>query len=135
MTYLEKYLQEHPHTDPRSLIIDSCPHWYSSLNATISNHCYESDDACEKCWNRHIPGTEPDDSNVVNHPKHYGREGAMECIDEMILVFGNEAVMNFCLMNTWKYRYRAADKNGAEDIAKSDWYMAKYAELKGGDRA
>ena len=133
MTYLEKYLQEHPHTDSRSLIVDSCPHWYS-LNATISNHCDEGYDACEKCWNRHIPGTEPDDTSTVNHPKHYSREGAMECIDEMILVFGNEAVMNFCLMNAWKYRYRAADKNGAEDIAKSDWYMAEYAKLKGGDR-
>lgn len=70
-------------------------------------------------------------AEFVNHPKHYGREGAMECIDEMVLVFGVEATMNFCLLNAWKYRYRAADKNGAEDIAKSDWYMTKYAELKG----
>lgn len=67
----------------------------------------------------------------VNHPKHYGREGAMECIDEMVLVFGKDAVMEFCLCNAWKYRYRAADKNGAEDLAKSDWYMKKYKELKG----
>lgn len=66
----------------------------------------------------------------VNHPKHYGREGAMECIDEMVLVFGKDAVMEFCLCNAWKYRYRAADKNGAEDLAKSDWYMKKYKQLK-----
>ena len=66
----------------------------------------------------------------VDHPSHYNREGSMECIDEMILVFGKEAVMNFCLCNAWKYRYRAADKNGAEDIAKSDWYIKKYSELK-----
>ena len=69
--------------------------------------------------------------DVVNHPKHYCREGAMESIDEMLLVFGKEAVMNFCLLNAWKYRYRAADKNGAEDLRKSDWYMSKYEELKG----
>lgn len=67
----------------------------------------------------------------VNHPKHYNREGGMECIDEMILVFGKEAVKHFCLCNAWKYRYRAADKNGEEDLKKSDWYLSKYKELCG----
>ena len=66
----------------------------------------------------------------VNRPKHYNREGAMESIDEMILVFGREAVMHFCLCNAWKYRYRATAKNGEEDLKKSDWYMKKYRELK-----
>lgn len=69
----------------------------------------------------------------VNHPKHYNREGGMECIDEMILVFGKEAVKHFCLCNAWKYRYRAADKNGEEDLKKSDWYLSKYKELCGDD--
>ena len=69
----------------------------------------------------------------VNHPKHYNREGGMECIDEMILVFGKEAVKHFCLCNAWKYRYRAADKNGEEDLKKSDWYLNKYKELNGND--
>ena len=67
---------------------------------------------------------------TINHPDHYTREGALECIDEMLLIFGEEAVMNFCLLNSWKYRYRAADKNGEEDLKKSDWYLAKYKELK-----
>lgn len=67
----------------------------------------------------------------VQHPKHYNRKNAMECIDEMILVFGEEAVKNFCLCNAWKYRYRAADKNGEEDLKKSDWYIKKYKELCG----
>jgi len=65
----------------------------------------------------------------VNHPQHYCREDAMECIEEMELVFGIEAVKHFCLCNAWKYRYRSADKNGSEDIAKSDWYIRKYKEL------
>lgn len=65
----------------------------------------------------------------VEHPAHYERKGAIECIDEMLMVFGKTAVMDFCKCNAWKYRYRAADKNGAEDIAKSDWYMRKYKEL------
>lgn len=67
---------------------------------------------------------------AVNHPEHYNRENALECIHEMIEVFGIDAVMNFCLLNVWKYRYRAGDKSGIEDIEKSDWYMKKYLELK-----
>ena len=66
---------------------------------------------------------------TVDHPKHYNRTGAMECIDEMILAFGKEAVKNFCICNAWKYRYRSSDKNGQEDIEKSDWYMKKAKEL------
>ena len=71
-------------------------------------------------------------ADKVNHPQHYNRKNAMECIDEMILVFGEEAVKHFCLCNAWKYRYRAADKNGEEDLKKSDWYLKKYKELCGG---
>lgn len=66
----------------------------------------------------------------VDHPSHYNREDAMECIDEMILIFGKEVVADFCLCNVWKYRYRATDKNGLIDLEKSDWYMKKYKELK-----
>ena len=71
-------------------------------------------------------GYKTDDS--INHPDHYCH-GGMECIDEMELIFGREAVMHFCLLNAWKYRKRALFKNGEEDIAKSDWYLAKYKEL------
>lgn len=66
--------------------------------------------------------------NAVDHPAHYKRD--IECIDEMIEVFGVGMVRNFCLLNVWKYRYRAEEKNGKEDIEKSDWYMKKYFELK-----
>lgn len=66
----------------------------------------------------------------VNHPQHYNH-GSMECIDEMILIFGVEAVMDFCACNAWKYRARAAYKgNPEEDMAKADWYIAKYKELE-----
>lgn len=68
-------------------------------------------------------------SDKVNHPKHYVRDGAMECIDEMRVVFGIEATMHFCLLNAWKYRYRASEKNGSEDLKKSDWYISEYQKL------
>lgn len=67
--------------------------------------------------------------DIVNHPQHYCREGAMECIDEMITLFGKDVVKHFCLCNAWKYRYRSNAKNGEEDIKKSDWYIQKYKEL------
>ena len=69
--------------------------------------------------------------NMVSHPRHYNREGAMECIDEMELIFGPEMTMHFCLGCVFKYRYRAGLKdNGYQDLEKSDWYMKKYKELK-----
>lgn len=74
-----------------------------------------------------IPSTPTND--IVNHPEHYCREGAMECIEEMITLFGKEVVKHFCLCNAWKYRYRSNAKNGEEDIKKSDWYIRKYKEL------
>lgn len=65
----------------------------------------------------------------VNHPKHYNRENAMECIEEMVMLFGVKETQIFCKLNAWKYRYRAAEKNGIEDLEKSDWYIQKYKEL------
>lgn len=79
--------------------------------------------------NEIVEHTEPVTTSTVDHPSHYQSEHGMECIDEMVLVFGKEAVKNFCLCNVWKYRYRAADKNGQEDMEKAHWYMAKYKEL------
>ena len=68
-------------------------------------------------------------SESVNHPAHY--QGKHECIDEMIALFGLDAVRCFCMCNVYKYRFRAANKNGQEDIAKAEWYMDKLIELNG----
>ena len=73
---------------------------------------------------------EHDEIDMVNHPQHYNRDGAMECIDEMIAIFGKTAVKHFCLLNVWKYRKRAVFKNGAEDMKKADWYLTKAKEIK-----
>ena len=68
----------------------------------------------------------------VNHPSHY-KVHKHECIDEMIAVFGVDETMAFCKLNAWKYRYRAGAKDGEakeKDLAKADWYLDKYMELK-----
>lgn len=69
--------------------------------------------------------------SMIDHPVYYNRKDAIECIDEMELIYGSEALMWFCLLSQHKYRYRAGLKNnGYEDLEKSDWYMCKYKELK-----
>lgn len=70
-------------------------------------------------------------NNTVNHPNHY--QGKNECIDVMIAIFGKEAVKHFCMCNAYKYRFRADKKNGAEDIAKAEWYETKLIEMGGID--
>lgn len=62
------------------------------------------------------------------NPEHY-KTNANECFDEMIHLFGIEAVKSFCKCNVHKYRYRAEHKNGNEDLKKADWYMNKLIEL------
>jgi hypothetical protein len=89
---------------------------------------------CHKCWDREIPGTEPTEikaqnEDLVNHPSHY-TQGGMETIEEMELIFGVEAVMDYCLLNAWKYRARAPYKgNPEQDMDKANWYLNKYKEL------
>lgn len=87
------------------------------------------DDALERIAALKEPTSVAQEHDSVNHPFHYCQEGAMESIDEMVLIFGKEAVMHFCMCNAWKYRYRAMYKNGEEDMKKSHWYIRKYKEL------
>ena len=48
--------------------------------------------------------------DIVNDPPHY-KQHEMECIDEMIIVFGVQAVIDYCKCAAWKYRYRAPYKH------------------------
>ena len=66
--------------------------------------------------------------NVI-HPSRYNI-GKYECIDEMVALFGVEAVKAFCRCCIYKYRYRANKKNGSEDLAKADNYMDILMELE-----
>lgn len=129
MTCLEKYREEHNGKKPE--ISYMCPNISGEIDINEPDYCPGDNglDECYKCWNREVPNEPPISEDIINHPNHYNRENAMESIHEMELIFGKQAVMHFCLCNVWKYRYRAADKNGEEDLKKSDWYMRKYQEL------
>lgn len=70
--------------------------------------------------------------DMVNQPPHY-MVHEMECIDEMIVVFGPERTAEWCCQTAWKYRYRAGAKGSAEeDQKKADWYLRKAREIQGG---
>ena len=70
-----------------------------------------------------------ENKNMIDHPSHY--TNGLECIDEMVAVFGVEAVIAHCKWNAWKYRYRAGNKwDKEEDLKKADWYLQKAVELQ-----
>lgn len=60
---------------------------------------------------------------MVNHPAHYN-QFKREVIEEMRLIFGDEAVKSFCKLSTYKY-IRRADFKGQKkrDLEKAEWYM------------
>ena len=59
----------------------------------------------------------------VNHPTHYATGCGFECIEMMEMVFGKEAVHDFCTLNAFKYLWRYRQKGGADDIGKAKWYL------------
>lgn len=66
----------------------------------------------------------------VNEPSHY-KHGTFEVIDEMVIVFGIDATIDFCRMNAWKYRARAPFKGDMEqDMAKANCYLEMAAKLQ-----
>lgn len=73
-----------------------------------------------------------ENKELVVHPDHYNIEGRKECWDEMIEIFGVEAVGIFDVLSAYKYHYRAGEKvyNPEEqDKAKIDNYMRHCADL------
>jgi hypothetical protein len=112
---------------------------YTGCDVCIHYDKDECDEPCVYCKHGIPPNypayntaksyyTPKGEDDVVNHPNHY-TDGGIECINEMLMVFGRRVVADFCLCNVWKYRRRALQKNGQEDMEKSHWYMVKYKEI------
>lgn len=71
----------------------------------------------------------PAEADPVNHPAHY-TYGKHECIEEMEILFGREAVISYCRLAAYKYKYRAGHKDDAQlDYQKADWYLDKAKML------
>ena len=74
-----------------------------------------------------------DNIEMVNHPSHYSLAGRKECIVEMEEIYGTEAVITFCELNAYKYRYRAGYKLGnspLQDDNKATWYENYALKLR-----
>lgn len=72
-----------------------------------------------------------DDRNVF-HPKHYNQSKRKECWEEMIDIFGRDAVIIFDCLNAYKYYYRKGLKDGnpcEQDTEKMKNYMDHAEEL------
>ena len=71
-------------------------------------------------------------SEQVNHPSHYQKAGRKECIVEMEEKYGIHATVGFCLMNAYKYLYRAGDKadnSYEQDRRKAEWFIGYANKL------
>ena len=113
----------------------NCKNRQENISATLPESCSK----CVAVWQN---GYEPSNWEAaeeevakvagdkrVDHPAHYN-QGKYECIDEMVALFGKEAVKAFCKCNAYKYRFRAIRKNGEEDIKKAEWYITKLMEME-----
>ena len=104
-------------TNPKCEIIDECDKKVDSTTAR------EQNDGLTRYVCGRIPCKYP---NQVDHPSHYNTPGRKECIVEMEEQYGLGNTAIFCLMNAYKYLYRAgekADNSQENDIAKARWYF------------
>lgn len=68
------------------------------------------------------------------NPDHYKNQTSLECIEAMEIIFGRDAVIDFCRCDAWKYIWRWKNKNGTEDLDKAKWYLERaYNMLSGSD--
>lgn len=58
----------------------------------------------------------------VNHPSHYTQNG-IECIEAIEASMTIAEFKGFLKGNALKYVWRYAQKNGAEDLKKAQWYL------------
>ena len=63
----------------------------------------------------------------VNHPDHY-QSCSIECIQNMMIAFGEDYTLMWCLITAYKYIYRYKFKNGIEDLKKAEWYL-QYVDI------
>ena len=67
------------------------------------------------------------------NPDHYKNQTSLECIEAMEIVFGRDAVIDFCRCNAWKYIWRWKNKNGKEDLTKAKWYLERAFNMLSSD--
>jgi hypothetical protein len=59
----------------------------------------------------------------VNNPRHYVKDGGIECIEAIEASMDKDDFRGFLKGNIIKYIWRYEDKNGLEDLKKCCWYL------------
>lgn len=67
-------------------------------------------------------------NDVVSAPIHYNT-GEIECIAYIKDSMTEEQFTGYLNGNVIKYVHRYRNKNGAEDLRKAEWYLAKLIEV------
>lgn len=62
-------------------------------------------------------------TDAVNHPRHYAKNGGIECIEAIEASMDTDCFRGFLKGNVMKYVWRYEDKNGLEDLKKAGWYL------------
>jgi len=75
------------------------------------------------------PESPSDHEDKINHPNHYAKSCSLECIDVMCLLWDNDEMADYCMINAFKYIWRYKHKNGLEDLRKAEWYLDKAHEI------
>lgn len=71
-------------------------------------------------------------ADKVNHPEHYN-QGTIECIDAIEAMLTPEEFIGYLRGSIMKYEWRYPNKNGVEDLNKSQWFTNKLiVKLKEG---
>lgn len=74
-----------------------------------------------------LPFIDDEPQDNVNHPSHYSKS-SIECIDAMESMLTPEQFIGYLRGNIFKYQWRYKNKNGIEDLRKSEWYFNKLLE-------
>ena len=63
-------------------------------------------------------------TDAVNHPRHYAKNGGIECIEAQEASMSKEAFRGALKFNVQKYVWRYEDKEEPlEDLKKARWYL------------
>ena len=62
-------------------------------------------------------------ADAVNSPRHYSKNGGIECIEAIEASMEKDEFRGFAKGNVIKYVWRYEDKNGLEDLKKARWYL------------
>lgn len=85
MTFIEKYMTNHPHVVRESIIAAKCPHYFGYEQKPSSSYCAAT--SCSECWNREMPGTEKPKEKSDSIDIHKLIDDAMAKKDRVVMVY------------------------------------------------